>query len=105
MFFFLVEEESEAGQESQPVPACEPGLGDLSKLTAPAYFHGVKLMFSGVLKSGHVQKIRFTGVKIFRSYFSLFFMEPYYWTEAITIQKSTHLQKKFQLNFLGCGCR
>ena len=47
--FFLVEEQcdraSEAGQVSQPVQACEPGLGDLSKLTAPAYFLGVKFMF------------------------------------------------------------
>ena len=29
----------------KPVQACEPGLGDLSKPTAPAYFFGVKLMF------------------------------------------------------------
>ena len=47
--FFLVEEQcdraSEAGQVSQPVQACEPVLGDLSKLTAPAYFFGVKFMF------------------------------------------------------------
>ena len=35
---FLVEERSVAGQVSQPVQACEPGLGDLSKPTAPAYF-------------------------------------------------------------------
>ena len=45
--FFLVEERSdrasEAGQVSQPVQACEPGLGDLSKLTAPAYFFGGKV--------------------------------------------------------------
>ena len=40
--FFLVEERSEAGQVSQPVRACEPGLGDLSKPTAPAYY---QLMF------------------------------------------------------------
>ena len=53
MFFFLVKERrdgaSEAGQVSQPVRACEPGLGDLSKLTAPAYFLGVKLMFDSVI--------------------------------------------------------
>ena len=40
--FFLVEEQSdgarEAGQVSQPVRACEPELGDLSKPAAPAYF-------------------------------------------------------------------
>ena len=50
---------------SQPVGACEPGLEDLSKLTAPAYFFGVKLMFVGVVKFGQVQKIRFVSVKIF----------------------------------------
>ena len=40
--FFLVEEGShganEAGQVSQSVPACKPGLGDLSKPTAQAFF-------------------------------------------------------------------
>ena len=60
MFFFLVEERSdrasEAGQVSQPVRACEPGLGDLSKPTAPAYFLGVKLMFVGVMNFGQIQK-------------------------------------------------
>ena len=40
--FFLAEERREAGQVSQPVKAWEPGLGDLSKPTAPAYFWGVK---------------------------------------------------------------
>ena len=53
---------------SQPVRACEPGLGDLSMSTAPAYFFGVKLMLVSVVKFGQVQKIRFIGVKIFRSY-------------------------------------
>ena len=42
--FFLVEEwskvASKAGQVSQLVRACEPGLGDLSKPTATAYFLG-----------------------------------------------------------------
>ena len=42
--FFLVEERSdgvsEAGLVSHPVQACEPGLGDLPKPTAPAYFFG-----------------------------------------------------------------
>ena len=51
--FFLVEEQSDraskAGQVSQPVRTCNSGLGDLSKLTAPAYFWGVKLMFVGVI--------------------------------------------------------
>ena len=58
---------------SQPVQACEPGLGDLSKPTAPAYFFGVKLMFVGVvlmfvgvMNFGQVQKIRFF-MKIFWS--------------------------------------
>ena len=61
--FFLVEEQSEAGQVSQPVRACQPGLGDLSKPTAPAFFGGVKLMFVcvmlmfvGVMNFGQVQK-------------------------------------------------
>ena len=40
---FLLEEEqsdgaSKAGEVSQPMPACEPGLGDLSKPTSTAYF-------------------------------------------------------------------
>ena len=69
--FFLVEERSDgaskAGQVSQPVQACEPGLGDLSKPTAPAYFFGAKLMFVGVVNFGQVQKIRFVGMKIFWS--------------------------------------
>ena len=68
--FFLVEERrdgaSEAGQVSGPVRACEPGLGDLSKLNAPAYFFGVMLMFVGVVNFGQVQKIRFVGGKNFR---------------------------------------
>ena len=63
--FFLVEEQSEAVQVSQPVRACEPGLWDLSKPTAPAYFPGIKLMFVGVMNFGHVSTIRFVGVKIF----------------------------------------
>ena len=63
--FFLVEEQSEAGQVSQPVRACKLGLGDLSKLTALAYFFGVKLMFVGVMKFGNIQIIRFVIVKFF----------------------------------------
>ena len=54
--FFLVEEGSEAGRVSQPVGACEPGLGNLSKPTPPAYFFGVKLMFIGVMNFGQNQK-------------------------------------------------
>ena len=50
---------SEAGQVSQPVRACKPGLGDLFKPTAPAYFFGIKLMFVGVVNFGRIQKIRF----------------------------------------------
>ena len=42
-------------------------LGDLSKLTAQAYFFGVKLMFVGVVNFCQVQKIRCVGVKNFRS--------------------------------------
>ena len=38
--------------------------GGLSKLTAPAYFLGVKLMFVGVANFGQIQKIRFVVVKI-----------------------------------------
>ena len=52
---------------SQPVRACEPGLGDLSKPTSPAYFLGVKLMFVSVMNFGQIQKIRFVVVKIFWS--------------------------------------
>ena len=68
--FFLVEERrdranEEAGQVSQPVRACEPGLGDLFKPTAPAYFWGVKLIFVGVVNFGHVQLLRFVVLKIF----------------------------------------
>ena len=74
--FFRVEERSDrasqAGQVSQPVQACEPGQGDLSKLIVPAYFFGVKLMFVGVVNFGQVQKIRFVGVNIFRSYSNQF---------------------------------
>ena len=47
-------------------------LGDLSKLTAPAYFLGVKLMFVGVVNFGQIQKIRFVIVKIFWSHSSQF---------------------------------
>ena len=69
--FFLVEEGSDgackAGQESQPVQACEPGLRDLFNHTAPAYFFGVKLIFVSVVNFGQVQKLRFVGVKNFRS--------------------------------------
>ena len=41
---------------SQPVGACELGLGNLSKPTAPAYFSGVKLMFVGVMNFGQIKK-------------------------------------------------
>ena len=54
-------------QDSQQVRACEPGLGDLSKPTAPAYFFGLKLMFVGVMNSGQINKIRFVIVKKFWS--------------------------------------
>ena len=68
---FLVEEQSdwasEAEQVSQPVRACKPGLGDLSKPTAPAYFFGVKLMFVDIVNFGQIQQIKFVGVKNFRS--------------------------------------
>ena len=75
---FFVEERSggaiEAGQLSQPVRACDLGLGDLSKLTPPAYFLGVKLMFVGVANFGQTQKIRFIVVKIFWSYSNQFWV-------------------------------
>ena len=57
---------------SQPVQACELGLGDLSKLTAQAYLWGVKLMFVGVMNFGQVKKIRFVVVKFFWSYSNQF---------------------------------
>ena len=56
---------SKAGQVSQLVQACEPGLGDLSKLTALAYFLEVKLMFVGAMNFGHVQLLKFVVLKFF----------------------------------------
>ena len=74
--FFLVEEQSDrasdAGQVSQPVRACKPRLGELSKPTTPAYFFGGKLMFVSVANFGQIQKIRFGVVKIFQSYSNQF---------------------------------
>ena len=52
MFFFLQRRETRL---------------NLSKPTPPAYFFGVKLMSVGVVNFGQVQKVRFVGVKIFRS--------------------------------------
>ena len=63
----LVEELSQAGQVSQPVRPCVLGLGDLCKLTAPAYFFGVKLMFFVVVFFSLVQLLRFVVVKNFQS--------------------------------------
>ena len=63
---------SKAGQVSQQVQACEPGLGDLSKPTAPAYFLGGKLMFVRVMNFGQNQKIMFVVVKIFWSNYNQF---------------------------------
>ena len=51
----------------EPVRACEQGLGDLSKPTAPAYFFVVKVMFVGVVNFGQIPKLRFVVVKNFRS--------------------------------------
>ena len=69
--FFLVEERrdraSKPGQVSQPVQACEPGLGDLSKLTAPACFFVVKVMFIGAMNFGQIQKLGLVSVKNFQS--------------------------------------
>ena len=60
MFFFLEEERSDgvskAWQVSQPVGACELGLGDLSKPTSTAYFWGVKLMLVGVMNFSQIKK-------------------------------------------------
>ena len=71
MIFFLVEEQSDgaskAGQVPQPVQACKPGLGDLSKRTALAYFFDVQLMFVGVINFGQIKKIWFVGVTNFLS--------------------------------------
>ena len=50
------------------VRACQPGLGDISKPTAPAYFWGVKLMFVGVVSFSLVPLLRFVVLKIFRSF-------------------------------------
>ena len=62
--FFL--ERSEASLSRCP-SQCEPGLGDLSKPPAPAYFWGVKLMFVGVVNFGHVQLLTFIILKNFES--------------------------------------
>ena len=43
----------------QPLRACESGLGDLPKPTAPVYFFGVKLMFVVVVNFDQNKKIRF----------------------------------------------
>ena len=70
---FLIEEQSNGASKAwqvsqpQPVQACELGLGDLSKLTASAYFWGVKLMLVCVMNFGQVKKIRFFVVKIFQT--------------------------------------
>ena len=53
---------------SKPVGACKPGLGDLSKPTAPANFFVVKLMFVGVMNFSQIKKIMFVIVNIFWSY-------------------------------------
>ena len=50
---FFVEEQSQVGQVSQ--------------LTALAYFWGVKLMFVGIMNFGHIPTLKFVGVKIFQS--------------------------------------
>ena len=50
---------------SQPVRACEPGLGDLSKPTAPAYFFVVKVMLVGVVNFGQTQNEGLSVWKIF----------------------------------------
>ena len=60
--FFLVEERSDgvskAGQVPQPVGACEPGLGDLSKLTAPTYLWGkVNVCHCCVFRSCPIVKV------------------------------------------------
>ena len=65
--FFLAEEWSDGPSKAGQVRAYEPGLGDLSKPTAPAFFGGVKLMFVVVVFFGHVQLLRFFIVKNFRS--------------------------------------
>ena len=44
------------------------GAGDLSKLSVPAYFWGVKLKFVIVIFFGHVQLLRFVLVKNFQSF-------------------------------------
>ena len=86
--FFPVEEQSdgasEAGQVSQPVQACEPGLGDPSKPTAPAYFWGVKLMFIGVMNFGQIPKIRFVVVNIFQSYLIIKFFVVKFFGHILT---------------------
>ena len=62
---------SKAPQWSQPVWACKPGLGDLSKLTAPACSWS-ELNVCRCHKNnkfcGHFQKLSFVIVVIFRSY-------------------------------------
>ena len=92
--FFLVEERSEAGQVSQPVRACEPGLGDLSKLTAPAYFFGEKLMFVGVMNFGKIQKN-----KVCRSeHFSVIFQPIFGHLDLVKLTNRISLKILFKLD-------
>ena len=76
MIFFIVEEQSykasKAGQVSQPVQACKPGLGTCPSRPHQHFFGGVKLMFVGVVNFGQIQKISFVNVKIFWSNFNQF---------------------------------
>ena len=104
MFFFLVEERREAGQVSQPVRACKPGLEDLSKPTAPAYFWGVKLMYVGVMNYSQVQKIRFIVVKIFWSNSNQFLVISIRSSELASLKHQNKItQKDIQIIWKPCG--
>ena len=84
---------------SQPVRACEPGLGDLSKPTAPAYFFGLKLMFVGVMNFSHVPALRFIVVKIF----SVIFLPIFGHLDSVklTSLKKTDIEFMFSTALVG----
>ena len=100
--FFLVEEQSdgasEAGQVSQPVQACEPGLGDLPKPTTPAPFLGVKLMFVVIMNFSNVKK-RFVVVKICWSNSSQFSV-ILIWSSELASYNGKRPAKKIDIFFL-----
>ena len=64
IFFFLVEERSEA---KQPLVSLGAGAGGPVQADCTNIFLGVTLMFVGVVNFGHAPTLRFVGVEIFQS--------------------------------------